>query len=47
MGITRTPLEHRTSSSYKIPAEYDVNVDDDDDWIHENSELTGYVGAEC
>ncbi|GKD32663.1 hypothetical protein Tco_1248172, partial [Tanacetum coccineum] len=45
VGLTRTPLDHRTSSSYTIPIEYDID-DDDDDWIHENSELNGYVGAD-
>ncbi|GJV51797.1 putative reverse transcriptase domain-containing protein [Tanacetum coccineum] len=30
VGLTRTPLDHRTSSSYTIPIEYDIDDDDDD-----------------
>ncbi|XP_076949482.1 uncharacterized protein LOC143622132 [Bidens hawaiensis] len=41
-GLTKGASDQRVVSSFTIPVE-DFG-DDDDDWIHENSELDGYVG---
>ncbi|XP_076936152.1 uncharacterized protein LOC143603142 [Bidens hawaiensis] len=41
-GLTKDASDQRVVSSFTIPVE-DFG-DDDDDWIHENSELDGYDG---